>query len=46
MWDTVQTTPMELSHDMSCNYCGHALHTHLACGEGCECGPHLMPGMS
>lgn len=31
-------------HDMSCACCGHGLHVYLVCGEGCECGPQIMPG--
>lgn len=46
MWDTVQTTPMALSHDMPCGSCGHAPHTYLACGDECECVPGTMPGIS
>jgi hypothetical protein len=49
MWDTVAEThqhgPVEhLSHDMPCQSCGHALHTFLACGDGCDCGARLLPG--
>ena len=44
MWDTVQTTTMNLSHDMPCAHCGHALHAYLACGDGCDCRPQVMPG--
>jgi hypothetical protein len=50
MWDTVQTIdnvhggPTVLSHDMSCPYCGHALHVFFPCGSGCECGPQALPG--
>jgi hypothetical protein len=46
MWDTVQTTPMLLCHDMPCAHCEHALHTYLACGDGCDCGPQIMPGLA
>ena len=46
MWDTVQTTAMALSHDMPCVHCGHALHTYLACDEGCDCGPRPLPGIA
>ena len=35
---------MHLSHDMPCLRCGHAAHTFLACGDGCDCRPALMPG--
>ena len=31
-------------HDMSCACCGHGLHVHLGCGDGCDCGPQVMPG--
>lgn len=44
MWDTVQSTTMNLSHDMPCAHCGHALHVYLACGDGCDCQPQVMPG--
>jgi hypothetical protein len=44
MWDTVETNETHLSHDMPCVRCGHALHTFLACGDGCDCEPALMPG--
>jgi hypothetical protein len=44
MWDTVETTTMLLSHDPLCPRCGHAVHTFLACGDGCECQPVVMPG--
>ena len=44
MWDTVETTTMLLSHDLPCPRCGHGMHTFLSCGEGCECGPVVMPG--
>jgi hypothetical protein len=46
MWDTVQTSADHLSHDMPCQRCGHAVHTFLACGDGCDCRPTLMPGES
>ena len=44
MYDTVQTEQTHLSHDMLCPRCGHALHTFLSCGEGCDCQPDSMPG--
>jgi hypothetical protein len=44
VWDTVQTNDTHLSHDMPCVRCGHAAHTFLACGDGCDCQPALMPG--
>ena len=44
MWDTVQTSTVCLSHDMPCQHCGHAMHTYLACGDGCDCRPVTMPG--
>jgi hypothetical protein len=46
MWDTVQTSADHLSHDMPCVRCGHAAHTFLDCGDGCDCRPVLMPGES
>ena len=39
MWDTVQTNGEHLTHDMPCPHCGHALHTYLECGDGCDCVP-------
>jgi hypothetical protein len=44
MWDTVVENQQHLSHDMPCQACGHALHTYLECGDGCECRPRSMPG--
>jgi hypothetical protein len=44
MWDTVQTSDTHLSHDLPCLRCGHAAHTFLSCGEGCECQSVSMPG--
>ncbi|MDF1602491.1 hypothetical protein [Nocardioides sp. YIM 152315] len=44
MWDTVQTNTVHLSHDMPCPRCGHAPHTYLACGDGCDCEPAMTPG--
>ena len=39
MWDTVQTGAHQLSHDMPCTHCGHAMHTFLACSDACPCQP-------
>ena len=42
MWDTVESQEhrsVHLSHDMPCPQCGHALHTYLECGDGCDCVP-------
>jgi hypothetical protein len=44
MWDTVQTAEHQLSHDMPCAHCGHAMHTFLACSDACSCRPAAMPG--
>jgi hypothetical protein len=44
MWDTVPTSTDHLSHDMPCVQCGHAPHTYLACGDGCDCQPVAVPG--
>ena len=33
-----------LSHEPQCVRCGHAAHTYLPCGGGCDCQPTLMPG--
>jgi hypothetical protein len=46
MWDTVQTNEIHLSHDLPCMRCGHAFHTYLSCGDGCDCQPAVMPGDS
>jgi len=43
MWDTVQVNDLHLSHDRPCHRCGHAMHTFLACGDGCECAPAVAP---
>lgn len=45
MWDSpAPMTPRAVPHDMSCALCGHGLHVHLECGDGCDCAPQLMPG--
>lgn len=44
MWDTVQTPATHLSHDLPCPACGHEVHTHLVCGNGCACPPMALPG--
>jgi len=44
MWDTAPTNEVHLSHDMQCARCGHEVHTFLACGTNCACGPVVMPG--
>ena len=44
MWDTVQSTNFQLSHDLPCQRCGHSVHTFLACGDACACQPVVMPG--
>jgi hypothetical protein len=42
-WPTAPAnTPVP--HDMSCAQCRHGLHVYLACGDGCDCGPQMMPG--
>ena len=44
-WDAGSGHGVEpLSHDAPCVRCGHAAHPYLACGDGCECQPTLMPG--
>ncbi len=51
MWDSVSDllavgpTRVQLSHDMPCPRCGHAMHTYLACGDYCDCPPVVMPGI-
>ena len=42
--DTSDASPTPVPHDMSCACCGHGLHVYLGCGDGCECGPQIMPG--
>jgi hypothetical protein len=44
MWDTVQTHPVHLSHDLLCPICGHAVHTYLPCSDTCDCARSVMPG--
>ena len=44
MWDTVQTYPVHLSHDLPCPICGHAVHTYLPCSDNCDCARTVMPG--
>jgi hypothetical protein len=39
MWDTVTSSTHQLSHDMPCTQCGHAMHTFLACSDSCDCAP-------
>jgi hypothetical protein len=46
MWDSVTDSEHHLSHDLPCPRCGHAVHTYLACDEGCDCAPCEMPGTS
>ena len=44
MWDTVQTNPEHLSHDLPCLRCDHAAHSYLPCSDTCPCVPALPPG--
>jgi hypothetical protein len=44
MWDSVSDNDQHLSHDLPCPRCGHGVHTYLACDEGCDCAPCVMPG--
>ncbi len=44
MWDTAESNPTHLSHDMACQRCGHATHLFLACSETCDCDPVRLPG--
>ncbi|MBZ5733998.1 hypothetical protein K8Z61_05770 [Nocardioides sp. TRM66260-LWL] len=46
MWDTVQNADHQLSHDLPCQRCGHAMHTFLACDAACGCTPATPPGAS
>ena len=48
-WHTAQHRPLRrhantINHDMSCAQCRHGLHVYLVCGDGCDCGPQIMPG--
>jgi hypothetical protein len=43
MWDTVESSTHQLSHDMPCARCGHARHTYLACSDSCDCVPSEAP---
>ena len=40
----VESDLTTVPHDMTCPQCGHGLHVHLACGDGCDCDPQAMPG--
>ncbi|HEY0890518.1 MAG TPA: hypothetical protein VGE38_12995 [Nocardioides sp.] len=42
MWDTVETNTEHLSHDLPCQYCGHAGHVFLPCDQDCGCEPALV----
>jgi hypothetical protein len=44
VWDTVELSTTHLSHDLPCQRCGHAGHTYLGCGDGCDCEPAPAPG--
>jgi hypothetical protein len=44
MWDNAESSSLNLSHDMPCARCGHAMHTYLACSDTCSCEPATMPG--
>jgi len=47
MWDTpVETAETTIPHDLPCPDCGHGLHVHLTCGDGCDCDPQGLPGTS
>jgi len=46
MWDSPQTNPIHLSHDLPCQQCGHAAHTYLPCGDTCGCVRAVMPGVA
>jgi hypothetical protein len=37
MWDTVETSPVHLSHDLPCAGCGHGPHSYLPCSDTCDC---------
>ncbi|EGD43177.1 hypothetical protein NBCG_02531 [Nocardioidaceae bacterium Broad-1] len=44
MWDVIGINSLHLSHDLPCPRCGHPAHIYLACGDGCDCEPTLLPG--
>jgi hypothetical protein len=44
MWDTISSQDEHLSHDLPCQWCGHAGHLYLPCDDGCGCRAHVMPG--
>lgn len=44
MWNTDQTEPRQLSHDLPCPGCGHPVHTYLPCSETCTCRITGLPG--
>lgn len=44
MRGVIQINSRHLSHDLPCPRCGHPAHIYLACGDGCDCEPTLMPG--
>ena len=44
MPEQTETGAEPLCHDAPCVRCGHAAHLYLACGDGCDCQPTLMPG--
>jgi hypothetical protein len=44
MWDTVENTGTNLSHDLPCFRCEHAAHTYLPCSDTCDCEQAEMPG--
>jgi len=44
MMGVAQIDSHHLSHDLPCPRCGHPAHVYLACGDGCDCEPTLMPG--
>lgn len=44
MWDVVEERHTQLSHDLPCVECGHALHTYLPCSDACSCRPQVAAG--
>ncbi|MFD7074478.1 hypothetical protein ACFU7D_07305 [Nocardioides sp. NPDC057577] len=48
MWDTAQNPEnvhsFPMSHFLTCQRCGHEVHTYLACSDNCACAPVIMPG--
>ena len=44
MWTSTTENQQNLSRDLPCPACGHAVHTFLPCSDSCGCAPTVMPG--